>query len=167
MSNQSELLVCASSLPTLSDSLGQKSIHILALRHRSQAITDSDYNIVFNILRKTIPQMPGITPPICTENLPIPLNESCRCGLDKSMGIRFSSDDGSLRNSKNPQIYRKFKNVSISSSSVFTELQSFSIKEVSKHNSTSSGWVVFDRGVYDVTTFIPNHPGRDMYGFVF
>lgn len=36
---------------------------------------------------------------------------------------------------------------------------SYSINEVMKHNSDKSCWVVMDKLVYDVTTFLPNHPG--------
>lgn len=32
-------------------------------------------------------------------------------------------------------------------------------REVSKHNTASSCWVIIDGYVYDVTQFLPDHPG--------
>lgn len=32
-------------------------------------------------------------------------------------------------------------------------------EEVAKHNSEQSCWVIVDKSVYDVTNFIPQHPG--------
>ncbi|RDX56011.1 hypothetical protein OH76DRAFT_1427429 [Lentinus brumalis] len=37
--------------------------------------------------------------------------------------------------------------------------RSFSLDEVSKHNSPSSCWVIIGNKVYDVTEFLPDHPG--------
>ncbi|KAH9926903.1 cytochrome b5-like heme/steroid binding domain-containing protein [Fomitopsis serialis] len=35
----------------------------------------------------------------------------------------------------------------------------FSPKEVAEHNTKSSCWVIIDKKVYDVTDFVPEHPG--------
>lgn len=37
----------------------------------------------------------------------------------------------------------------------------YSAEEVSKHDSTDSFWVTYKHGVYDVTTFLPSHPGGE------
>ncbi|KAI0762848.1 FMN-dependent dehydrogenase-domain-containing protein [Fomes fomentarius] len=37
--------------------------------------------------------------------------------------------------------------------------RTFSLHEVSKHNSSSSCWVIISNKVYDVTEFLPEHPG--------
>ncbi|KAM5538176.1 hypothetical protein V8D89_008063 [Ganoderma adspersum] len=37
--------------------------------------------------------------------------------------------------------------------------RAFSLDEVSKHNSSSSCWVIINNKVYDVTEFLPDHPG--------
>jgi len=34
-----------------------------------------------------------------------------------------------------------------------------SLEDLSKHNSTSDCWVLFKGKVYDLTSFLPNHPG--------
>ncbi|XP_063616306.1 LOW QUALITY PROTEIN: sulfite oxidase, mitochondrial [Cydia splendana] len=37
----------------------------------------------------------------------------------------------------------------------------YSAEEVSKHDSTASFWVTYKHGVYDVTSFLPSHPGGE------
>nr|VWP00836.1 Uncharacterized protein [Ganoderma boninense] len=37
--------------------------------------------------------------------------------------------------------------------------RTYSLDEVSKHNSSSSCWVIISNKVYDVTDFLPDHPG--------
>lgn len=38
--------------------------------------------------------------------------------------------------------------------------RTFTRKEVAEHSSVEKGvWVIFGNGVYDVTNFVPNHPG--------
>ena len=39
------------------------------------------------------------------------------------------------------------------------ELQTFTSEEVAKHNSKDDCWLILDGKVYDVTKFIPAHPG--------
>lgn len=36
---------------------------------------------------------------------------------------------------------------------------SFSLEEISKHNSNESTWIVINNEVYDVTKFMKVHPG--------
>ena len=55
--------------------------------------------------------------------------------------------------------------------------KTYTIDQVSKHNSPNDGWIIFEGGVYDIISFLPLHPGgkilldflgRDakMYGLV-
>ena len=45
---------------------------------------------------------------------------------------------------------------------VSCNLPNFSIKEVERHSSKKDGvWVVYGHGVYDVTSFVENHPGGE------
>lgn len=37
----------------------------------------------------------------------------------------------------------------------------FSRDEVGKHNTLTDGWVVYEDGVYNITTWIPYHPGGE------
>lgn len=47
-------------------------------------------------------------------------------------------------------------------SDTVSEFPSYSLKEVSEHNSLESGvWVTYKDNVYDVTNFVKNHPGGD------
>ena len=47
----------------------------------------------------------------------------------------------------------------ITSSPVKTDLKSFTATEVAKHNSETSCYTIIRGNVYDVTAFIPKHPG--------
>lgn len=40
-------------------------------------------------------------------------------------------------------------------------MPTYSAEEVSKHDSKSSFWVTYKHGVYDVTAFLPSHPGGE------
>lgn len=40
-------------------------------------------------------------------------------------------------------------------------IKEYSLKQVSKHNTADSCWVVYEDKVYDVTEFIQDHPGGD------
>ncbi len=42
------------------------------------------------------------------------------------------------------------------------EKNRFSMQEVAIHNDDSSCWMVINNVVYDVTEFIPSHPGEDI-----
>jgi cytochrome b involved in lipid metabolism len=39
--------------------------------------------------------------------------------------------------------------------------ETFTLAEVATHDERTDCWLVISGGVYDVTDFIPNHPGRD------
>ena len=39
--------------------------------------------------------------------------------------------------------------------------KSYTTAEIAAHNNASSCWMILDSKVYDVTKFIPNHPGGD------
>ncbi|KAF9420362.1 hypothetical protein HW555_003423 [Spodoptera exigua] len=41
------------------------------------------------------------------------------------------------------------------------DLPTYRAEEISKHNSKKSFWVTYKNGVYDVTSFLPSHPGGD------
>jgi L-lactate dehydrogenase (cytochrome) len=40
-----------------------------------------------------------------------------------------------------------------------TAVQSLSLEDVNSHNNSESCWVVISDGVWDVTDFLPAHPG--------
>ncbi|ETO14013.1 delta 5 fatty acid desaturase [Reticulomyxa filosa] len=43
------------------------------------------------------------------------------------------------------------------------KLKEYTWKEVAEHNNEKSCWLYIDRNVYDVTSFLPRHPGgKDM-----
>ncbi|CAK1540380.1 unnamed protein product [Leptosia nina] len=42
-----------------------------------------------------------------------------------------------------------------------TDLPTYRADEVSKHSTKSSFWVTYKHGVYDVTSFLPSHPGGE------
>lgn len=35
------------------------------------------------------------------------------------------------------------------------------LEEISKHSTREDCWITIEGGVYDVTKFVPNHPGKD------
>ena len=35
----------------------------------------------------------------------------------------------------------------------------YSLEEIKRHNSTESAWCIYKNGVYDITTYINEHPG--------
>lgn len=42
-----------------------------------------------------------------------------------------------------------------------TELKTYTLDEVSEHNTVDDLWVVYHGGVYDVTKYIDEHPGGE------
>jgi len=38
---------------------------------------------------------------------------------------------------------------------------SYTLAQVAEHNTKDDCWMILDNGVYDVTSFIPDHPGGD------
>lgn len=38
-------------------------------------------------------------------------------------------------------------------------MASYTLEEISTHNNEQSCWIIIDQVVYDVTTFLDNHPG--------
>ncbi|XP_033328116.1 cytochrome b5 isoform X2 [Megalopta genalis] len=45
--------------------------------------------------------------------------------------------------------------------SVTTSSQVYSKAEIAKHNNTNDVWVIINRKVYDLTTFLRKHPGGE------
>ena len=43
-----------------------------------------------------------------------------------------------------------------------SEVKTYTVDEVAKHNSPDDCWLVIHGKVYDVTSFIPQHPGGDI-----
>ncbi|CAH2050955.1 unnamed protein product, partial [Iphiclides podalirius] len=41
------------------------------------------------------------------------------------------------------------------------DLPTFRAEEISQHNKKSSFWVIYRHGVYDITSFLPSHPGGE------
>lgn len=57
-------------------------------------------------------------------------------------------------------LYTRHKNNASNNTTNTTEtLRSMSLSEVAEHASASDCWLVIDNKVYDVTNFIPQHPG--------
>lgn len=50
-------------------------------------------------------------------------------------------------------------NISTSSSNVGSEVKSFSLSDLSSHNSASSCWSNIFGNVYDLTSYVDKHPG--------
>lgn len=48
-----------------------------------------------------------------------------------------------------------------SSNSSASEMQSYTLTEVAQHASSTDCWMIIEGNVYDVTDYIPQHPGRD------
>ena len=42
------------------------------------------------------------------------------------------------------------------------ELKTFTLGEVKKHNKKNDAWTIIEKKVYDITTWIPTHPGGDV-----
>ena len=40
-------------------------------------------------------------------------------------------------------------------------LRDYTAAEVAKHNSKDDCWLIIDKKVYDVTTYVPDHPGNE------
>ena len=40
-----------------------------------------------------------------------------------------------------------------------TELKRYTVDDVGRHHRTDDAWVIVDRRVYDITTFLNDHPG--------
>lgn len=57
---------------------------------------------------------------------------------------------------KNDEEFRKWH------SSERKDLPTYKLDEIQKHNSPETGiWITYGIGVYDITKFVPNHPGSD------
>lgn len=55
--------------------------------------------------------------------------------------------------------YKATPTDSVTASQVVTATSTYSLQEVSKHNSANSCWTTINSGVYDVTSWINRHPG--------
>lgn len=54
--------------------------------------------------------------------------------------------------------YSEFNSIN-DSDSIISESAKYTLSEIAEHNSESSCWLLIDNKVYDVTDFIPSHPG--------
>lgn len=52
-----------------------------------------------------------------------------------------------------------FSNKNMTDNNQTNALDKFSMEEIAKHDNAQSCWLLIDNKVYDVTQFIPNHPG--------
>jgi cytochrome b involved in lipid metabolism len=43
-----------------------------------------------------------------------------------------------------------------------SEKKAFTLGEVKKHNKKNDAWTIIENKVYDITTWIPRHPGGDV-----
>jgi cytochrome b involved in lipid metabolism len=43
-----------------------------------------------------------------------------------------------------------------------SEKKAFTLGEVKKHNKKNDAWTIIENKVYDITTWIPTHPGGDV-----
>ncbi|XP_047520020.1 sulfite oxidase isoform X1 [Pieris napi] len=76
--------------------------------------------------------------------------------LGATSAFIFSSVAVGLANEKN-----KSKDEIIEAGAKRPDLPTYRAEEVSKHDSKSSFWVIYKNGVYDVTSFLPSHPGGE------
>lgn len=76
-----------------------------------------------------------------------------------SLALVFGVGIVSLINSKNAD--QTAQNQTIVSDSQNTATQTvLSLTELEKHNSSQSCWLLISGKIYDVTAFLPNHPGE-------
>lgn len=63
-------------------------------------------------------------------------------------------------------VFNKIFNGKINKSK-FKKYKKYSLKEVSKHNKEKDAWIVYKDNVYDITKWVPLHPGGNVikYGF--
>ena len=66
--------------------------------------------------------------------------------------------NASTQNQPQPQT-SPTQSQTLSTSDNATETKTYSLDEVSKHNIESDCWIVIHNKIYDVTKFIPTHPG--------
>ena len=57
-------------------------------------------------------------------------------------------------------------NIKIKQKGGTTKYKKYTLKEVKKHNKKNDAWVIYKKGVYNITKWIPLHPGGDviLYG---
>ncbi|KAJ8735925.1 hypothetical protein PYW07_007545 [Mythimna separata] len=55
----------------------------------------------------------------------------------------------------------KNEDKTVEAGTIRPDLPTFRAEEVSKHDNEKSFWVTYKNGVYDVTAFLPSHPGGD------
>jgi len=67
-------------------------------------------------------------------------------------GLFFILNDKKEENKKEVMIKKEDKKLA-------PEKSSFSVNEVVKHNSKDDCWLIIERKVYDVTSFVEKHPG--------
>lgn len=88
-------------------------------------------------------------------------------GIITLQSMKVSSKPATAKNQNTQQVPQEAQNVtpttqSVPASPVPSQTltgTSYLLAEVAKHASESSCWMVIDGSVYDVTSFIPNHPG--------
>ena len=61
----------------------------------------------------------------------------------------------------NSTIQNNANNNTVSNNDTVSETDGITIEEVAEHNTKSDCWLVIEGNVYDVTKFIPEHPGGD------
>ncbi|XP_026317876.1 probable sulfite oxidase, mitochondrial isoform X2 [Hyposmocoma kahamanoa] len=55
----------------------------------------------------------------------------------------------------------KIENLKLEAGGMRPDLPTFRADEVSKHDTNGSFWVTYKHGVYDITKFLPSHPGGE------